>query len=107
VLQERMNMPDTPVEAHHGGPYDPRMEARVSRLEEDTREEKAARQRLEAAFIRIEATLPHLATKADLAELRTDLADVNIDLKSDIARLDVKLADKPSRTYIWAYRRCC
>jgi hypothetical protein len=98
-------MPDTPVAPYDGGPYDPLMEARVSRLEEDMREEKAARQRLEAAFIRMEAmltaTLPHLATKADLADLKTDLADVKTDLKSDIARLDVKLADKPSRTYMW------
>jgi hypothetical protein len=33
--------------------------------------------------------------KADYAELRTDL-------KSDIARLEVALADKPGRTYLWA-----
>jgi hypothetical protein len=84
-------MPDTPVAPHDGGPYDPLMEARVSRLEEDMREEKAARQRLEAAFIRMEAmltaTLPHLATKADIAEL-----------KAEIARLD---ADKPGKAYMW------
>jgi hypothetical protein len=30
-------MPDTPVARHDGGPYDPLMEARVSRLEEDMR----------------------------------------------------------------------
>jgi hypothetical protein len=91
-------VPDTPVAPRDGGPYDPLMEARVSRLEEDMREEKGARQRLEAAFIRMEATLtatlPHLATKADLADLKTDL-------KSDIARLDVKLADKPGKAYMW------
>jgi len=47
------------------------MEARISRLEEDMREVKATGARLEAAAIRIEtmlsATLPHLATKAELA----------------------------------------
>jgi hypothetical protein len=93
-----MNMPDTPVAPHEGGPYDPLMEARVSRLEEDMREVKATLPRMEAAIVRIEATLaatlPHLATKADLAELRTEL-------KADIARLDVKLADKPGRVYMW------
>ncbi len=80
-------MPDTPVAPRDGGRYDPVMEARVSRLEEDMREEKAARSRMEAAIIRIEATLPHLATKADIS-----------DLKTDIARLD---ADKPGKTYMW------
>jgi hypothetical protein len=76
-------MPDTPVAPHHGGPYDPLMEARVSRLEEDIREVRTTQSRMEAAIIRIEATLPHLATKADLAQL------------------EVKLADKPSKTYMW------
>jgi len=73
-------MPDTPVAGPHGPYYDPLMEARVSRLEEEMREEKAARARLEAAVLRVETilttTLPHLATKADLAE-------------------------KPSKTYMW------
>ena len=55
-------MPDIPVAGHGGGPYDRGMEARISRLEEDMREIKSAVGRLEAA------TLPHLATKAELAE---------------------------------------
>jgi hypothetical protein len=84
-------MPDTPVAPREGGPYDPRMEARVSRLEEDMREEKGARSRMEAAIIRIEATLaatlPHLATKADLAQVE--------------ARLEAKLSDKPGKAYMW------
>jgi len=80
-------MPDTPVAPRDGGPYDPLMEARVSRLEEDMREEKGARSRIEATIIRVEATLPYLATKADIA-----------DLKTDIARLD---ADKPGKAYMW------
>ena len=56
------------------------MEARIARLEEDVREVKATTTRLELAVVRIEtmltATLPHLATKAELAE-------------------------KPSKTYMW------
>ncbi|HTW70050.1 MAG TPA: hypothetical protein VME47_09205 [Acetobacteraceae bacterium] len=80
-------MPDTPVAGPHGPYYDPLMEARVSRLEEEMREEKAARARLEAAVLRVETilttVLPHLATKADIAELRTELAD------------------KPGKTYMW------
>lgn len=88
-------MPDTPVAPSPGGPYDPLMEARVSRLEEEMREERTARARLEAAVLRIETmlatTLPNLATKADLAELRGEL-------KLDIARLD---ANKPGKAYMW------
>ena len=84
-------MPDTPVAPRDDGPYDPAMEARVSRLEEDMREVKATLPRLEAAIIRNEATLtatlPHLATKADLAHVER--------------RLEAQLADKPGRTYMW------
>jgi hypothetical protein len=73
-------MPDVPVAGGGGSPYNPDMEARLSRLEEDMREVKATNTRLEAAVIRIEAmltaTLPHLATKAELA-------------------------DKPGKTYMW------
>ena len=73
-------MPDIPVAGGGGSPYNPDMEARLSRLEEDMRDVKATNTRLEAAVIRIEAmltaTLPHLATKAELA-------------------------DKPGKTYMW------
>jgi hypothetical protein len=51
------------------------------------REERAARVRLEAAVLEIRTILttllPRLATKADIAELRTELAE------------------KPSKTYMW------
>jgi hypothetical protein len=68
------------LQHHGGGPYDRGMEARISRLEEDMRDVKSSVARLEATAIRIEAmlaaTLPHLATKAELAE-------------------------KPGKTYMW------
>lgn len=102
------------------GPHDPSMEARVGRLEEDMRDVKATLGRLEPLMIRIDAqlqaTLPHLATKADLAEVRTelksdiagvrtelksDIAGVRTELKSDIGGLQTAIADKPSRTYLW------
>jgi ferric-dicitrate binding protein FerR (iron transport regulator) len=73
-------MPDVPVAGRDGGPYDPAMETRVARLVDDMRETCSAIARLEATTVRIEtmlaATLPHLATKADLAE-------------------------KPSKAYMW------
>jgi hypothetical protein len=53
-----------------------RTEARLDRLEEDVREIKTILHELQPMIIRIDATLPHLATKAELAE-------------------------KPSRAYLW------
>jgi hypothetical protein len=39
---------------------------------------------------RIDAQIPHLATKAEIAGLQVK-----------IAGLEVKLADKPGKTYMW------
>lgn len=72
-------MPDTVVARHGGDHCDHGMEHRVARLEEDMRDVKSAIGRLEATTVRLEmttvrieailtTTLPHLATKADLAE---------------------------------------
>ena len=81
-------MPDTQVAPHEDGPYDPVMEARVSRVEEDMREVKAGQTRMEASLARIEAlleaTLPHLATKADVAELRAEMKADNAALRADM-----------------------
>jgi glycerol kinase len=91
-------MPDTPVAGPHGPHYDPLMEARISRLEEEMREEKTARARLEVAVLEIKTILttilPHLATKADIAETKTEIAELRADLRAD-------LAEKPSKTYVW------
>ncbi len=83
-------MPDTPDDTSPRDPYDPTIEARASRLEADKRDVMVASRRAEVAEIKalLAATLPHLATKADLAELR--------------AELRTQLAEKPSRTYLWA-----
>lgn len=126
-------MPDT-VENGAPIPYDPVMEARVSRLEEDMREVKASNHRLEfmvsdlrVGMARIEAvltsTLPHLATKAELAEVlatlphlstKAEVAEIrdaipHLAMKVDVAeirdaipRLATKeeLADKPGKTFL-------
>jgi hypothetical protein len=55
-------MPDTPVDR------DPGLEARVARLEEDVREIKGTLAQMLPMLVRIDATMPHLATKAELAE---------------------------------------
>lgn len=61
-----------------------RVEGRLDRVEQTMLEIKTL----------FTATFPHLATKADLADVRTEL-------KEDIAEVKVALADKPSRTYMW------
>jgi hypothetical protein len=76
-------MSDTPLEYAAGGPYDRLLEVRVSRLEVDMRDIRAVLGRLEPMIVEMRATLPHLATKAELAELRAELAE------------------KPSKTYMW------
>jgi hypothetical protein len=80
-------MPDIHVENSGAQPYDPRMEARVARLEEDVREVKGILARIEPMIIRIDATMPHLATKAELTQLGSELR--------------TELAEKPSKTYMW------
>ena len=61
--------------------------------------------RIERALFEIKtlftATFPHLATKADVADVRTELQVVRTELKEDIVEVKVALADKPSRTYMW------
>ncbi len=102
-------MPDTPVESTSRGPYDPSLEPRVSRLEEDMREVKAASGRLETmvadvrqAVTRIEATLtatlPHLATKAEIAEVKVEMAEMvktlpHLATKAEMAEFKVENAE--------------
>jgi hypothetical protein len=62
-------------------------EARTLRLEEDVHDIKAAIGRLEPLIISINATLPHLATKEELADLRGEMRTA--------------LASKPSHAYLW------
>jgi hypothetical protein len=108
-------MPDTPVEPKPDAPY-PALEMRVSRLEGDVHEMKGTMTRLELLVTEIkatlDATLPHLATKAELSEMRVEGANVRAEWKGELAQLrtevadmraDLKtgLADKPSKTYMW------
>ena len=62
------------------------------------RDVKATLGRLEPMLIRIDAqlqaTLPHLATKAELADIKVELADFRSEVR-------VSLAGLPSKTYLW------
>lgn len=85
-------MPDTPVEPAGSGPYNRAVEARVARLEEQMSDVKPI-------LARIEAVLPHLATAAQVAELRGDLeqrfarftGNVDARLERSAAEFDAKL----------------
>ena len=102
-------MPDTPVEPRPDEPYHPTLDFRVSRLESDVHDLKGSMGRLEVMVAEIkallDATLPHLATKAELADLRAELkgeiAGVRTELKGEIAQLRADLLEKPSKTYMW------
>jgi hypothetical protein len=59
---------------------------RLDHLERDVGEIKTLLARLEPMIIRIDATLPHLATKAELT--------------GEVGKLSIALADKPGKTYL-------
>ncbi len=101
-------MEDNPIDEPADAPYDPLMEARVSRLEEDMREVKGTLATMASSLVRIEAmltsTLPHLATKAEMSELRSELkleiTAVRTELKEEITavRTELKLEITAVRT---------
>ena len=70
---------------------------RLDRLEEEVREIRAVLGRLEPMIVRIDerlnSTIPTLATKA---ELTTEVAE----LRSEMTKLRVELADKPGKTFL-------
>lgn len=84
---------DNPVEPPTGGDYDP-LASRLSRVEGDVHDLKVILGDLKVMVARIDAQIPYLATKAEIAESE-------IKLSNKIAGLEVKLADKPGKTYMW------
>jgi hypothetical protein len=94
-------------------PYDLPVEDRVSRLESDMHEVKSVLSRLEPMIVRIDATLtatlPNLATKAEVANLRSDMtreiSDLRTEITGEVAGLRTEMiarfADVPTKTYLW------
>jgi hypothetical protein len=80
-------------------------DSRIDRLDEDVREIKATLARLEPLIIRIDATMPHLATKAELttglSEVRAELASVRAESANGLSALALAIADMPSKSYMW------
>ena len=93
------------VEGGEGGPNHPVMEARVSRLEEDMRDVRATLSRLEPMIVRIDATMPHLARRSDLADLRTelkgDVSELRTEMVTEFGKVRVELASKASLAGVW------
>jgi hypothetical protein len=79
-------------------------EARTSRLEADVDAIKATLARLEPLIHRIDATLnatlPTLATKVELAAL-------DVRFTGELATLREALADKPGKIYLATATACC
>ncbi len=113
---------DGPVEPNDGGHYDPSMEPRLSRVEHDVRDLKemlaelktiAARteERLGAMDVKLGATevklgamdakLGAMDVKQGTMDARLDATLPHLATKADLVLLEVKLADKPGKTYMW------
>ena len=90
-------MADTPGEYAAGDPYH-RLEARMTRQEESVGEVKGVLGQLVPLVTRIDAiltsTLPHLATRAELATL-------DAKWETRFGELRAELAEKPSKAYLW------
>jgi hypothetical protein len=84
--QELAAMPDTPVADRDGGPYDPSVERRVTRLEEDGRQVNAAIAGLEMKVDRLETEVDRIETVVD----RLDGAVQRLEL--GFVRLETMLA---------------
>ena len=87
------------LRARDAGSHSLGVEARVGRLEQDVGDIKATLGRLEPMIVRIDAQLPYLATKAEFAQLRTEMA--HLATKEEVANVRADLAEKPSRAYLW------
>jgi hypothetical protein len=105
---------DEPVESGSGGRYGPDLEPRLSRVENEVRDLKDTQAELKSTVARIEAkldafmphvatkvdlasmgarldaVLPHRATKADLAATQSDLAKMRIGLETALPYLATK-----------------
>src|SRR5271165_3928013 len=85
---------DEPVEPASGERYGPDIEPRLSRVETEVRDLKDTQAELKSIVARIEAkldaVLPHLATKADLAPTQSGLATMQATLDSVLPHLATK-----------------
>lgn len=102
-------MPDTSVDAT---PPHADLEFRVGRLEQDMGDVRSILGQMLPLIVRIDATMPHLATKAELhaafgtldgkiGTLDGKIGDLRSEMHSELGKLRAELAEKPSKTYLW------
>jgi hypothetical protein len=110
---------DGPVEPGGGGHYDPNFEPRLSRVEHDVRDLKETLAELKTLAARTDARLGAMDAKLGAMDAKLGSMDARLDAKlgamdarldatlphlatkADLAQLEVKLADKPGKTYMW------
>ena len=84
-------MPDTPIADPAPPSYDAQMEARVSRLETDMGDVRSMLGQMMPMLVRVESmltsTLPHLATKSEVADLRVEMHTGLGHMRSEIGGL--------------------
>lgn len=85
---------DGPVEPEGGEHYDRGIEPRLSRVEHDVRDLKDTLADLKTIVVRmdakLDAVLPHLATKADVANLENKLVAMRADMDLRFGAVDAK-----------------
>jgi uncharacterized protein YicC (UPF0701 family) len=85
---------DGPVEPEGGEHYDRGIEPRLSRVEHDVRDLKDTLADLKTIVVRmdakLDAVLPHLATKADVANLENKLVAMGADMDLRFGAVDAK-----------------
>ena len=90
-------MPDTPVDPALVPPHDPSLEARVTQVEGDVRDIRSILGQMMPMLIRIDATLtatlPHLATKADVETLRSEMRSEIAKVNSEIAKTNGAISE--------------
>jgi hypothetical protein len=95
-------MPDTSVDTT---PPHADLELRAGRLEHEMGDVKAILGQMLPLIVRIDATMPHLATKAELhaafGTLDGKISDLRSEMHSELGTLRAELAEKPSKTYLW------
>jgi ribosomal protein L29 len=88
-------MPDIPIADAGDDGYAHPMEERVSKVEADIRDIKSSIFDMREIIIRmdakLDATLPHLATKAEFADLRTEMATGFSNLRTEMVSGDAAL----------------
>lgn len=87
ITHPRWGGPKDSIGGGGGGGDNGGMEQRVAALETNVKEIRAVLSRLEPMIVRIDATIPHLATKAEMEKTRSEML--------------VAIGDKPGKTYMW------